>query len=68
MIKLNEVADAYIACGNTIGFFWAEMILMKHLPDDKPDGKCRDVPVKDRAGLLKELRNACKNKEAERIE
>ena len=55
---LNEVVDAYIACGNAIGFFHAEMILMKYLPENKPDGKCFDVPKKQRANFFSELKKA----------
>lgn len=58
MPTLEEVVDAYVVCGNTIGFFYAEFILMKHLPEDKPDGKCYDVPKNNRADLLSDLRNA----------
>lgn len=40
MKKIDEVVNAYVACGKAIGYFYAEMILMKYLPENKPDGKC----------------------------
>lgn len=58
MPTLDEVVDAYVVCGNTIGFFYAEFILMKHLPENKPDGKCYEVPKKNRPALLSDLKNA----------
>ena len=58
MPTINKVVDAYIKCGNKIGFFYAEFILMKHLPKNKPGGKCYDVPVKKRAAFLSDLKNA----------
>lgn len=55
---LAKVVEAYISCGKAIGFFHAEMILMKHLPENKPDGKCYDVPKSQRASFLRELKKA----------
>ena len=63
MTTLKQVVGAYIDCGNAIGFFYAEMILMKHLPENKPDGKCYDVPKKNRANFLSDLKNAAKTVE-----
>ena len=52
----KELAAAYVACGQATGFFNAEMILMKYLPANKPDGKCHDVPRKNRAKFLADLK------------
>lgn len=60
MPNIKEIVDAYIKCGNTIGFFYAEMILMKHLPDNNPDGKCYDVPEEKRPEFLEALQKATK--------
>lgn len=60
-VKLPEVVSAYIACGDTNGYFISESILMKHLPDNKPAGKCKDVMAKDRPAFLKDLQDATKN-------
>lgn len=58
MTTINEIVDAYVECGNKIGFFYAEMLLMKHLPANKPNGKCYDVPKRRRAAFLVDLKNA----------
>lgn len=60
MKKLNEVVRAYVACGNALGYFYAEYILMKHLPANNPDGKCFNVPAKKRPAFLADLQNATK--------
>lgn len=55
-MKLDDVVKAYTDCGNRIGFFWAELILMKYLPEDKPDGKCYEVPKNKRKEFVTELK------------
>jgi hypothetical protein len=61
MPTLNEVVEAYIACGNKVGFMCAEIILLKYLPKRAPDGKCYDVPAKKRPAFLRDLKNAAEH-------
>lgn len=61
MKKIDEVVNAYVACGNAIGYFYAESILMKYLPANKPDGKCFDVPTRNRHAFLVDLKNAAEH-------
>jgi hypothetical protein len=58
MITLDNIVDAYIECSHKVGSFNAEMILMKYLPDDKPEGKCYDVPEDKREAFYNELKAA----------
>lgn len=44
-MTIKELVDLYIQYGKKHGFFHAEMLLMKYLPNNKPDGVCADVPV-----------------------
>jgi hypothetical protein len=61
MPTLNEVVDAYVKCGNKVGFMCAEIILLKYLPKRAPDGKCYDVPAKKRPAFLRDLQNAAEH-------
>jgi hypothetical protein len=57
-MDIKDVVSAYIDCGNTVGFFNAEMILMKFLPKNNLDGKCHNVPKKKREQFVQALRDA----------
>jgi hypothetical protein len=65
MPTIDEVVSAYIACGKATGYLNAETILMNHLPKNMPEGKCYDVPEKNRAALLAELKEAIENSKKE---
>lgn len=54
-VSIDTIVNKYIEVGNLCGYFQAEMILMKYLPENKPDGKCKDVPAKSRKAFLNEL-------------
>lgn len=54
----KELAAEYVKCGQAVGYFTAEMILMEFLPEDKPDGKCYDVPQSKRKAMVEKLRAA----------
>lgn len=56
----KELADAYVKCGGSIGYFWAEVLLLRHLPKDNPGGRCYDVPQNRRKKFLADLENATK--------
>ena len=60
MTTIDTVVEAYVECGKRAGYFFAECILMKYLPDGKPDGKCSDVPEGKRSAFLLDLENAAK--------
>jgi hypothetical protein len=53
--SIKRVVSAFMKVGKQFGYFNAEMILMKYLPDNKPDGKCSDVEKKKRAALIAAL-------------
>lgn len=57
-MNIDTAVDAYMECGKAVGFFQAEMILLKFLPKNKPDGKCYDVPVNRRAKFVAVLKAA----------
>ena len=61
MDEKMEVAGIYVDCGRAIGFFYAEMILMKYLPANKPDGKCYDVPKNKLPAFVRDLKNAAEH-------
>lgn len=44
-MTIRKLISLYIECGKKHGFFHAEMLLLKYLPQNKPDGVCADVPV-----------------------
>lgn len=46
-ITAEELGDAYMKCGGSIWYFWAEVLLLRYLPKDNPGGRCYDVPHTD---------------------
>lgn len=57
-MTINQVVQAYMKCGEQAGFFAAEMILLKHLPPNKPDGACKDVSPSRWPSFVSELEKA----------
>lgn len=55
VVPIDLLVEKYIKYGNENGFLYAENILMKYLPDDKPDGVCADVKPSKRHDFLMEL-------------
>ena len=55
-IPLDMLVYEYVKCGDKHGFFTAEVILMKFLPANNPDGKCYSVPVARRSALVEALK------------
>ena len=53
---LDAAVAAYIHVGTKIGYYYAERILSKHLPDNKPGGLCSDVLPENLLAFTKELR------------
>ena len=62
--ELDRLVSLYIAYGHEFGFFNAELLLMKYLPDNQPEGLCCDVPVHKRSKLIGELSSALKESSA----
>lgn len=42
-MTIKKLVDQYMKYGNAYGFFKAEFVLMKYLPDDNPAGYCYEV-------------------------
>lgn len=61
-IDNKTLAQAYVDCGKVAGYFMAESILMKYLPSTKPDGKCFNVPQRNRPAMIAELKKHSKEK------
>jgi|GEM_PF-6778585 hypothetical protein len=55
-MTIQKLVNLYIQYGKNNGFFHAEMVLMKYLPDNKPDGICADVPVESWGDFAEELK------------
>lgn len=56
-MKISKLVVAYVDHGKKHGYASAECILMNHLPQDIPDGKCCDVLESDRLDFYNELNN-----------
>lgn len=65
-MNITQVVAAYMKCGETAGFFTAEMILLKYLPPEKPEGVCRDVAPRKWPSFVAELNAATRKAKADK--
>jgi predicted lipoprotein with Yx(FWY)xxD motif len=65
-MNISQVVNAYMKCGETAGFFMAEMILLKYLPAKKPEGVCRDVAARNWPSFVAELNAATRKAKADK--